>query len=154
MLDLLKDCCNCLSLVKKCLNEHIIYYNFSFLVEKIFWNLSLLFRNLTDISWNSLFFLRPTFFLKSLNNYFFRNAWLEVFSSQISSVNKFVLCGLLTYFLHAAISQVFHGPGYSESRFFWVQFSRVQIQGIDLGLRFSFLLHSPGTGLKNRRLLH
>ena len=43
MLDLLKDFCNCflLSLVKKHLNEHIIYYNVSFLIEKSFRNLIL-----------------------------------------------------------------------------------------------------------------
>ena len=37
MLDLLKDCYNCFSfsLVKKHLNEHLIYYNFSFLTEKV-----------------------------------------------------------------------------------------------------------------------
>ena len=101
-----------------------------------------------------IIFLKTNVLPEKSQQLLFQKAWLEMFSSQISSVNKFVLCGLLTYFLHAAISQVFHGPGYSESRFFWVQFSRVQIQGIDLGLRFSFLLHSPGTGLKNRRLLH
>ena len=38
MLDLLKDCYNCLllPLVKKHLNEHIISYNFSFPIEKRF----------------------------------------------------------------------------------------------------------------------
>ena len=38
MLDLLQDCYNCfsLSLIEKHLNEPIIYYNFSFLVEKSF----------------------------------------------------------------------------------------------------------------------
>ena len=37
MLDLLRDCYNCflLCLVKKRLNEHIICYNFSVLIEKV-----------------------------------------------------------------------------------------------------------------------
>ena len=37
MLDLLKDSCYrfLLSLVKKHLNEHVIYYNFSFFIEKV-----------------------------------------------------------------------------------------------------------------------
>ena len=38
MLDLLKDCCNCflLSFVKKFLNEHVMYYNFSFTIFQFF----------------------------------------------------------------------------------------------------------------------
>ena len=62
------------SLVKKYLNEHIIYYNFSFIIEKSFWNLSILLDNFTYLPLlGSLFFLRTFFiFLKSLSNYFFR----------------------------------------------------------------------------------
>ena len=42
MLNLLKDCYNCFlfSLIEKHLNEPIIYYNFSFLIEKRFSNFS------------------------------------------------------------------------------------------------------------------
>ena len=49
MLDLLKDCYNCflLSLIEKHLNKPNIYYNFQFLIEKSFWNLSSLLHSLT-----------------------------------------------------------------------------------------------------------
>ena len=68
MLDLLKNCCNCflLSLDNKYLNEHTIYYNFSFLIEKSFWNLSSLLHNLTYLSLSDSFLFLSTFsvFLK------------------------------------------------------------------------------------------
>ena len=65
MLNLLKDCYNCflLSLVKRYLNKHIIYYNLPFLIEKTFLNISSLLHNLTylsllDSSLNKFFFRR------------------------------------------------------------------------------------------------
>ena len=65
-------------LIKKYLNVRSIYYNNSFFIEKIFWNLSSLLHSLTYLSLLYLFLLLvlSTFpvFLKSFNNYFFR--WL------------------------------------------------------------------------------
>ena len=76
MLDLFKNCCNCflLSLVKKHLNKHIIYYNFLFLVKNSFTNLSSLINHLTYLSlFNSFLFLsRFSVSLNSVNNSFFR----------------------------------------------------------------------------------
>ena len=64
MLNLLKDCYNCflLSLVKRYLNKHIIYYNLPFLIEKSVWNMSSLLHDLTCLSLLD----------SSLNKYFFR----------------------------------------------------------------------------------
>ena len=49
--DLLKDWYNCflLFLIEKHLNEHIIYYNFVFLIKKNFWNLSSLLHSVTHL---------------------------------------------------------------------------------------------------------
>ena len=59
MLDLLKDCYDCflLSLVEKHLNEYIIYYNVSFLIEKSFRNLILF------ITFEFIFILKKIFCL-------------------------------------------------------------------------------------------
>ena len=47
MLVLLKDFYNCLTFFgEKNLNEYIIYYNFSFLIEKSVWDLSSLLHDL------------------------------------------------------------------------------------------------------------
>ena len=50
-----------------------------------------------------------------------QKACLKVSSWQISSVNNFVLRGLLIFFLHPGVSHAFHGPGFSGCRFFRVQ---------------------------------
>ena len=120
MLDLLKDCYICfllLSLVKKHLNEHIIYYSFLFRIEKIFRNLSSLLHNLTYLSiLNSFLFLSAfSIFLKSLNNHFFR--WL-VYKSLLSRFSV-----LTNYTLRP--SNVFSAS--NCPRFSWSRFFRVQI---------------------------
>ena len=71
MLDLLKDCCNCflLSLIKKHLNEHIICYNFSFLIEKL---IKFVIQSYLSLLNSFLFLSRFSVSLKSLNNYLFR----------------------------------------------------------------------------------
>ena len=74
MLDLLNDCYNCflLSLIKKHLNEPIIYYNFLFLIEK---KLLKLVRLITQFYLPLLnLFLFLSLFSVFLNNCFFR--WL------------------------------------------------------------------------------
>ena len=134
MLDLLKDCCNCflLSLVKKHLNEHIMYYNFSFLIEKGFRNLSSLLHNLIHLLLNSFFFLsRFSVFLKSLKNYFFRRfaykSLLSRFSVLINCImwssNYFSRFSCFPRFSGARFFrvQVFLGPCFSGSRIFRVQ---------------------------------
>ena len=64
MLDLLKDCCNCflLSLVKKHLNEHIMYYNFSFLIKKVLETYQAYYIILL-IAFEFIFILKQIFFL-------------------------------------------------------------------------------------------
>ena len=166
MLDLLKDCCNyfLLSLVKNHLNEHKIYCNFWFLIEKSFRNLSSLLRNLTYLSLlNSFLFLsRFSVSLKSLDNYFFRwfayksvlsrfsvlinyNMWS---SNHFSTSSRFPRFSGSRFFTVQVLQdpgfsgssffriQVFQDPGFSGSRFFRVR-SRVQIQGPSPGFRSS-----------------
>ena len=117
MLDSLKDCYNCFlpSFAKKHLNEHIIYKNVLFLILKSFWNLSSLLYNLIYLSLLNLFLLLSAFsvFLKKLSNYF-----SGVMLASLFSVNK---CGFPIFFMHPAVSHVFHGPGFTGSRFFRVQ---------------------------------
>ena len=118
MLDLLKDCWNCfllLSLVKKHLNEHIIYYSFSFLIEKIFRNLLSLLHNLTYLSILNSFLFLSTFsvFLKSLNNHFFR--WL----AYKSLLSRFSV--LINTLWSSDVFSASSCPRFSCSRFFRVQ---------------------------------
>ena len=155
MLDLIKDCCNCflLSLVKKHLNEHIMYYNSSFLTEKSFRNLSSLFHNLIYRFWiHSYSLSRFSVSLKSLSNYFFRRfaykSLLNRFSVLINyimwSSNHFSISSCFPRFSASKIFRVqvfqdvivlinFQGLGFSGSRFF-----RLQAQSPDpeLGSRF------------------
>ena len=115
-------------MVKKHLNDHIMYYNFSFLIEKIFWNLPNLSHNLTYFSLFNSFLLLSAFavFLKSLNNYFFR--WLV---TSLFSVNKLYYVVFLSFFCIKLFPtffmiQAFQGPGFlvSGSRV-WVQVLKV-----------------------------
>ena len=63
---------------------------------------------------------------------------LKTLSSwQISSVNKIILYGLLIFFLHPAISHIFHGPGILGSRFFKVPVFEDPGQGLGPGFRSS-----------------
>ena len=115
MLDLLKDCCNCflLPLVKKHLNEHIMYHDFSFLIEKSFGNLSNLLHNLIQLSLlNSFLFLsRFSVSLKSLINF-------RRFACK-SLLNRFSV--LINYIMsssnHFSTSSCFPGFSGSGSRF-------------------------------------
>ena len=113
------DCYNCFlpSLIKRHLNEHIIYRHFSFLIQKSFLNLLSLLHNLTYLPLLDSFLFLSTFsvFLKSLNNNFFQMAYLQVCSVLINCTMR------SSFFLHPAVSYVFHGPGFSGSRFFKVQ---------------------------------
>ena len=125
MLDLVKDCYNgfLLSLVKKHPNEHIIYCNFSFLIENSFWNLSSLLHKLAYLLLlNSFLFLNTFFvFLKSLNHYLFR--WLA-YRSPLSRFPVLINHTMWTSNLFSSSSCLppFHGPGFSGFRFFRVQF--------------------------------
>ena len=106
------------------LNEHIIYYSLSFLIEQSFWNLSSLLHNCMSLLNSFLLLVLSTFsvFLKSLSDYFF--SWLA-YKSLLNRfsvlINYIVLCGLPIFFLHPAVSHAFHGPGFSGSSFFTVQ---------------------------------
>ena len=119
MLDLLKNCCDwfLFSLVKNHLNEHQIYCNFWFPIEKSLRNLSSLLRNLSYLSLlNSYLFLsRFSVSLKSLDSYFFR--WF----AYRSLLRRFSV--LIKYNLwssnHFSTSSRF--PRFSGSRFLKVQ---------------------------------
>ena len=140
MLDLLKNCCNWfVFLVKNHLNEHKIYCNFRFLIEKILKNLSRLLRNLRNLSsllcnltylslLNSFVFLsRFSVSLKSLDNYFFRwFAYKSLFRS-FSVLINYNMCS----FNHFSTSSRF--PRFSGSRYFRVRV----IQGLGPGFRSS-----------------
>ena len=92
-----------------CLNEHIIYYNFSVLFEKSFWNLSSfcqIYLSLLNLFW--LFLSTFFVFLKSLNNYFFRWFAYKSFPSRFSVLIKCTLWSS-NLFLHPAVSHVFLG---------------------------------------------
>ena len=137
-------------LVKKYLIKHIIYYSFSFLNEKIFWNFSRFFNLLTYLLLlNSLFLSIFFVFLKSLNNYFF-------LITSLFSVNKlhyvvfwyfFCIQLVLTFFMF----QTFQGPRFLGSRFFWVQVyqspdfsgsgSRVWVQVLEVGQKIKSCLN-------------
>ena len=121
MLDLLKDCYNCflLSLIEKDLNEPIIYYNFSFLIEKSFWNLSSLLHNLTH-RLNFFFIHKHVFCLPQW--LFFR--WLadESLLSRFSALINYIMW---SYNLFPVSS--------SFPRFSWSWLFRVQVQGLGAG---------------------
>ena len=97
-------------LVKKHLNKHIIYYNFSFLIEKSFWNLSSSLHNLASLillnSFSLLLLSTFPLFLKSLDNYFFR--WLANKSllSRFSVLMNYIKCAC-NLFLDPVVSHVF-----------------------------------------------
>ena len=150
MLDSLKNCYDCFFLVKKHLNEHIIYYNFSFLIEKSFWNLSSLLRNLTYLLLLNSFLFLGTFslFIKKPQQLFFQTACLQVSSVLINcTMWSFYLFSASSCFPPFSLSRFFQGPGFSEFRFFRVQVfygpgfsgsgSRVLVQGLDPGFRSS-----------------
>ena len=88
MLNLPKDCYNrfLLSLIEKHLNEPIIYYSFSFLIEKSFWNLSSLLHNLTYCHLN--LFLSLSIFSVFLSDFFFFR-WLA-YKSFLSRFSVFI----------------------------------------------------------------
>ena len=120
ILDLLKDSFNCflLFLIEKHLNQPIIYYNLSFLIEKGFWNLSSLLHHLTNVL---NFFLFISTFSVFLNENFFR--WLAYKSllSTLSLLTNYIMwsyniffCIQLFHMLFMLL--VFHGRG-SRSRF-------------------------------------
>ena len=118
MLDLLSDCYNSflLSLIKKHLNEPIIYHNFLFLIEK---KLLKLVRFITQSYLPLLnLFLFLSLFSVFLNNCFFR--WLA-YKSLLSRFLVLINYIMWSYNLFSVI-HVFHGPGCSgsESRV-WVQ---------------------------------
>ena len=140
MLDLLKDCCNCflLSLVKKHLNEHIMYYNFSFLIEKSFGNLSSLLHKLIQLSLLNSFLFLSTFSvsLKSLSSfrrfaYKSFNRFLVLLNYIMSSSNHFSTSSCFPRFSGSRFFrvQVFQSPGFSGSRF-----SRVQVQVLEVAI--------------------
>ena len=101
MLDLLKDYYNCflLFLIDKHVNKPIIHYNFPFLIEKSFWNLSSLLHSLTYHFWICL------------NDYYFR--WL----AYKSLLSRFWV--LINYFMWSynlfLVSNVFYDLGFSGS---------------------------------------
>ena len=132
--------------VKKHLNQHIIYHNYSFLIEKSFWNLSNLLHNLTYLLLLNSFLFLGTFsvFLKTPQQLFFQMAGLQVSSVLIN-------CTMWSsyLFLHPAFSHVFHspgflrvqvfqGPGFSVSRFFWFR-----VQGLGPSFRSSPFKDDP-----------
>ena len=112
-----------------------IYYNFSFLIEKSFWSLSISLHILTYLSpLNSFLFLSTlSVFLENLNNYFSR--WLAykslhsvlinctMWSSYLSSSSScFPRCSWSRFFRVQLFQvQLFQGPAFSESRCFRVQ---------------------------------
>ena len=130
MLDSLKHCYNCFlpSLIKKHLNEHIIYNNFSFLIEKSFRNLSSLLHNLTYLSLLNSFLLLSTFsvFLECLNSYFPNYLLTSLFS-----VNKLYYVVFQSFFCIQLFptffrAQDFQGPGFSGYGF------RVRVQVLEV----------------------
>ena len=86
-------------------------------------------------------------FLKSFKNSFFR--WLACKS--LLSTFSMLVSGIMwssNFFLHPAVFNVFHGPGFSGSRFF-----RVQVfQGPDFsGSRFFWLWVFQGLGFSGSK---
>ena len=131
-----------------CLNEHIIYYNFSVLFEKSFWNLSSFCQIYLSLLNLFLLFLSTFFvFLKSLNNYFFRWLAYKSFPSRFSVLIKckhsiFFCIQLFPTFFMVLVFQV---PGFStprlfrvqvflSSRFFWVRF-RIWVQVLEVAIK-------------------
>ena len=121
-------------LVKNNLNEHKIYCNFWFLIEKILRNLSRLLRNLRNLSsllcnlpylslLNSFVFLSKfSVSLKSLDNYFFRwFAYKSLFRSFLVLIN-YNMCSS-NHFSTSSRFPRFSGIRFSGSRLFrvWVQ---------------------------------
>ena len=120
--------------LKIILNEHKIYCNFWFLIEKILRNLSRLLRNLRNLSsllcnltylslLNSFVFLSKfSVSLKSLDNYFFRwFAYKSLFRSFLVLIN-YNMCSS-NHFSTSSRFPRFSGIRFSGSRLFrvWVQ---------------------------------
>ena len=141
MIDSLKDCWIgfVLSFVKKHLNEHIMYYNLSILIEKRFRNLSsfcgynsLITQSCLSLLNSYLFLNRFSVSLKSLSNYFFGRFAYKSLLNRFSVLINYIMWS----FNHLSTStcfprfsgssffrvQVFQTPGFSGSRFFRVQF--------------------------------
>ena len=142
MLHSLKDCYDCFlpSLVKKHLNEHIIYDNFSFLNEKKFWNMPIcLLHNLIYCFW-TIFIFKHIFCLPKKPQYrFFSDDWFANLFSANKLYDVVFLSSFCIQLFHTFIMvQVFQGPGFSESRFFRVQVFLVQVQCLGPGFRSSF----------------
>ena len=97
-----------------------MHYNFSFLFEESSWDLSSLLHSLTYrfcihsySKANFLSSLRAS--ITTSSDGLFKSLFLADLKCY-----KIIVCGLLIFFLHPAVSHVFHGPGFSGSRV-WVQ---------------------------------
>ena len=90
---LFKDCSNCvlLSLVKKHLNQHIMYYNFHFLLKKF--QKLIRFITLSYLPLLNSFLFLSRFFgsLKSLNNYFFRRFAYKSLLHRFSVLTNYIM---------------------------------------------------------------
>ena len=97
------------------LNEHIIYYNLSFIyLAKFLKLIKFITQSYLSLLNSFLLLVLSTLsvFLKSLSDYFF--IW-PAYKSLLILINYTVLCGLPIFFLHPAVSR------FSWCRFFWVQ---------------------------------
>ena len=112
MLDLLKNCCNwyLFSLIKNHLNEHKIYCNFWFLIEKLLETYQVYYAVLLITSEFIFILSRFSVSLKSLDNYFFR--WF----AYKSLLRRFsVLVNYMWSSNHFSISSRFPRPGFRSS---------------------------------------
>ena len=132
-----------------------MYYNFSFLIEKSFGNLSSLLHNQFIAFEFILFLSRFSVSLKSLNNYFFRGFAYKSLLNRFSVLINYIMQSSIHFSTSSCFPrfswsrffwfQVFQGQSFSESRFYMVRcfsgssFFRVRVQVLELANYFSTL---------------
>ena len=104
-----------------------MYYNFSFLIEKSFRNLSVFITSYLSLLNSFLFLSRFSVSLKSLNNYFFRRFPYKSLLNKFSVLINYIMWS----FNHFSTFSCF--PRFSGPRFF-----RARVQVLEVAEIFSF----------------
>ena len=99
---------------KKHLNEYIIYYNFSFLIEKALRNKFITQSYLSFLN-SFLFLSRFSVSLKSLKSYFFRRFAYKSLLNRFRVLINYVMWSSSSFFYNKLF------PTFFMFRFFWVQ---------------------------------
>ena len=122
--------------VKKHLNQHIIYYNFSFLIQKFLKLVKFITQSYLFTAFEFIFILRHIFRLpKKASTTIFSDGWL----TSLFSANKLYYVVFLSFFCIQLFPSSFIVQVFSGSRFFSVQV----FQGLGPGFRSSPFKDDP-----------